>query len=357
MTSALSCRQIKRRLQYQGIHLTEFTPARGARVERILGRKPSEVCRRRSLLVRASLGHEGERDKRMTVRSESDDGCYLLLWTCIRQSAEQYCVLWSVISVVCDISSEQVRTSCRYRKLHKMHATSFVPLLIYSLIGSSLALKIPHEPHYGDISRRCEARNVYFHYNNTALGTMASCSWDVMSFAAAAPPIAAEGTTAPPPSLNRPREGIISPRQSCPPGSCTNGPTTNYTVQPNDSLEKIAATFDSGVCDITKLNHLASPDFVLDGQQLIVPTKLCQPDNTSCRTPPGTRPCIPWNEGISPKLRIKSGDTFFLIGVRLNITADSIVAVNLCVDPGALEVGQVVNIPICPKCYNSGCEK
>lgn len=63
------------------------------------------------------------------------------------------------------------------------------------------------------------------------------------------------------------------------------------------------------------------------------------------------------SEGVSPKLRIQSGDTFFLIGVRLNITADSIVAVNLCVDPGALEVGQVINIPFCPKCYHSGCDK
>lgn len=230
---------------------------------------------------------------------------------------------------------------------------SFIHLLLCSLIGSSLALNIPHEPHYGDISRRCEARNVYFHYNDTTIGTMASCSLDVMSFAATAPLIAAEGTTI---DLARPR-GIISSRQSCPPGSCTDGPTTNYTVQPNDTLEKIAATFDSGVCDITKLNHLASPDFVLNGQQLVVPTKLCQPDNTSCRTPPGTRPCVLKSEGVSPELRIKSGDTFFLIGVRLNITADSIVAANLCVDPGALEVGQVINIPICPKCYNSGCEK
>lgn len=226
---------------------------------------------------------------------------------------------------------------------------SFIHLLLFGLIGPSLALKIPHEPHYGDISRRCEARNVYFHYNDTTLGTTASCSWDVMSFAAAA-------AVSPSPPLNRPRAGITSPRQSCPPGSCTDGPTTNYTVQPNDTLEKIAAAFDSGVCDITRLNHLASPDFVLNGQQLIVPTKLCQPDNTSCRTPPGTRPCVLKSEGVSPKLRIQSGDTFFLIGVRLNITADSIVAVNLCVDPGALEVGQVINIPICPKCFDSGCK-
>lgn len=227
--------------------------------------------------------------------------------------------------------------------------TSFVHLLAYSLIGTSVALISPSDVHhYADISKRCEARNVYFHNNDSTLGTIASCSWDVMSLAAG--PILSGSETL----HNRPR--ALSSRQSCPPGTCTDGLPVNYTVVSGDTLEKIAATFDSGVCDIAKANNLASPDFVLDGQQLVVPTKLCNPDNTSCRTPPGTRPCVPKSEHVAPKLTIKSGDTFFLIGTRLNITADSIIAVNLCVDPGALQIGQVIHIPICPGCSKFGCK-
>ncbi|KAJ4389205.1 hypothetical protein N0V93_006668 [Gnomoniopsis smithogilvyi] len=227
---------------------------------------------------------------------------------------------------------------------------SFAHLLLHSLIGLSVALTTPSELHYADIAKRCEARNVYYHNNDTTLGTMASCSWDVMSLAAS-PLIISSGSTL----NNRPR-ALLSSRQSCPPGTCTDGLPTNYTVMSGDTVEKIAAMFDSGVCDIAKANNLATPDFILDGQQLIVPTKLCNPDNTSCRTPPGTRPCVPRSEGVAPKLTIQSGDTFFLIGTRLNITADSIIAVNLCVDPGALQIGQVIKIPICPDCSKFGCK-
>lgn len=238
-------------------------------------------------------------------------------------------------------------------KLFKMQ-TSFVHLLLYySLIGTSAALTTPSEIHYADISKRCETRNVYFHYNDSTLGTMPSCSWDVMNFAAASVPIISSSSGGGGSTVNN-RLRALSTRQSCPPGSCSDGPSTNYTVKSGDTLEKIAAMFDSGVCNIAKANNISNPDFILDGQQLIVPTKLCDPDNTSCRTPPGTRPCVPPSEDVAPKFTIQSGDTFFLIGTRLNITADSIIAANLCVDPGALQVGQVINIPICPDCSQFG---
>lgn len=224
-----------------------------------------------------------------------------------------------------------------------MH-TSYVQILLCSLIGTSVALESPAELHHGSISKRCEMRSVYFHYNDTTLGSMPSCSWDVMSLAAQ--PIL--GST-----LNT-RDSSLYPRQACPPGSCTDGTATNYTVTAGDTLERIAAMFDSGVCNIATANNLANPDFITDGQELIVPTKVCNPDNTSCRTPPGTRPCVPRNEGVDRKITIQAGDTFFLIGTRLNITADSLVAANLCVDPGALQIGQVIEVPICPKCSKHG---
>ncbi|KAH8776660.1 hypothetical protein F5883DRAFT_357749, partial [Diaporthe sp. PMI_573] len=129
--------------------------------------------------------------------------------------------------------------------------------------------------------------------------------------------------------------------------NCTDGSVTAYTVVPGDSLEMIAATFDSGVCDIAAASGIDNPNFIVAGQVLTVPTDLCDPDNDSCITPPGSRPCVPEDEGADPVYEIQAGDTFFIIGQQYNVTVDAIRAVNPCVDPATLEVGQEIDIPIC----------
>ena len=131
--------------------------------------------------------------------------------------------------------------------------------------------------------------------------------------------------------------------------TCVDGPSTNYTVVSGDTLEKIALQFDSGVCNIAAANGLTNPDFILAGQVLIIPTEVCEAevDNQSCRTAAGTATCVDASAGVSDTYTIVSGDTFFLISSRLGITLDSLVAANPDVDASALEVGQVINIPIC----------
>lgn len=185
----------------------------------------------------------------------------------------------------------------------------------------------------------CEARNVFFHFNDSSIGVTPSCSWNVINLGALS---ISQG--------NIPRG--ISIRQST---NCTDGPITNYTVVSGDSLEKIAATFDSGVCDIAAASGIDNPNFIVEGQVLTVPTDLCDPDNDSCITPPGSRPCVPEDEGADPTYEIQAGDTFFIVGQEYNVTVDAIRAANPCVDPSTLEVGQEINIPICPDCDASTC--
>lgn len=185
----------------------------------------------------------------------------------------------------------------------------------------------------------CEARNVFFHFNDSSIGVTPSCSWNVINLGALS-------------ILQDTLPRALSIRQST---NCTDGPTTDYTVVAGDSLEKIAATFDSGVCDIAAASGIDNPNFIEAGQVLTVPTDLCEPDNDSCITPPGSRPCVPEEEGADPTYEIQAGDTFFIIGQEYNVTVDAIRAANPCVDPSTLEVGQEINIPICPDCDSSTC--
>lgn len=187
----------------------------------------------------------------------------------------------------------------------------------------------------------CEARNVFFHFNDSSIGVTHSCSWNVINLGA---------LSISPNSLPR---ALVVRRNT----NCTNGPITNYTVVAGDSLEKIAATFDSGVCDIAAASGIENPNFIVAGQVLTVPTDVCEPDNDSCITPPGSRPCVPEDEGAGSTYEIQAGDTFFIVGQEYNVTVDAIRAVNPCVDPSTLEVGQEISIPICPDCESSTCSE
>ncbi|KAG6361808.1 hypothetical protein INS49_010037 [Diaporthe citri] len=214
-------------------------------------------------------------------------------------------------------------------------------VLLASLMGIVAASNVDTTPDSHLVYKRssCEARNVFFHFNDSSIGVTPSCSWNVINLGALS--ISQD---------NLPR--ALSIRQST---NCTDGPITNYTVVAGDSLEKIAATFDSGVCDIAAASGVDNPNFIEVGQVLTVPTDLCEPDNDSCITPPGSRPCVPEEEGADPTYEIQAGDTFFIVGQEYNVTVDAIRAANPCVDPSTLEVGQEINIPICPDCDSSTC--
>lgn len=172
------------------------------------------------------------------------------------------------------------------------------------------------------ISKRCEATEVQFHYNNTEIGSIQSCSTDVMN-----------------------RGAVLDTRQDTN-SSCVDGAIVTYTVVSGDTLEKIAAEFSSGVCNIAEASGVTNPDFLALDQVLTVPTDVCAAniDNESCRTSAGTATCV---EGGESTYEIVAGDTFFLISATLGITLDSLVAANPDVDAGDLQIGQIINVPVC----------
>lgn len=177
-------------------------------------------------------------------------------------------------------------------------------------------------PRHG-VVKRCDAAQIPFHFNDTTIGTCLSCVTDVMGRNTTATTLYETGTI------------------------CVDGPSVNYTVASGDTLEKIAAEYSSGVCNIAAANGLDNPDFILDGQNLVIPTDVCTPDNESCRNTEGEATCVEPDAGVAATYTIESGDTFFLIASELGITLDSIVAANPDADAGNLQIGQVINIPIC----------
>ncbi|KAK1597402.1 LysM domain-containing protein [Colletotrichum navitas] len=115
-------------------------------------------------------------------------------------------------------------------------------------------------------------------------------------------------------------------------------------VKAGQTLTTIAERFHSGICDIAWLNKLEDPNVIFPGQLLLVPVDVCKPDNTSCMKPVGEATCV--KDGAATYV-IAKGDTFYVVAQRLGITTDSLTGANPGVVPENLQVGQVINVPVC----------
>lgn len=206
----------------------------------------------------------------------------------------------------------------------------------------------------------CEtAEQVPFHYNSTEIGHLPSCSLDVMNRGGPIDGSAAierRGTRtfshkksyqAKPYPIRSASSSLVVPVPTSTATACIAGPIATYTVVAGDTLERIAALFSSGVCDIAAASLIPDPDFILVDQVLEVPTSVCDPDNTSCRNPAGTATCVPADAGIYEFYRIEAGDTFFALASRFGITLDALVGANPGVVATDLQIGQIINVPIC----------
>ncbi|KAK1561534.1 LysM domain-containing protein [Colletotrichum navitas] len=127
---------------------------------------------------------------------------------------------------------------------------------------------------------------------------------------------------------------------SCP------GATIDYVVKSNDTLTSIANEYKSGICQISSLNKLSNPNYVLAGTTLKVPTSLCDPDNSSCLpSSGGDAPCVikgpdSWT--------VQSGETFYIIAQKLGLNYRVLEAVNPDVVATDIAIGQVIDVPVCP---------
>ncbi|KAJ3948449.1 uncharacterized protein N0V96_002700 [Colletotrichum fioriniae] len=120
--------------------------------------------------------------------------------------------------------------------------------------------------------------------------------------------------------------------------------STLFSVLAIAGLAAALPKYSSGICDIANASNLTNPNFIALGQVLKVPTYVCNPDNTSCLSKPGTGTCV---EGGAATYTIVAGDTFFIVAERLGLDVNVLLAANQGVDPLLLQVGDVINIPVC----------
>lgn len=125
------------------------------------------------------------------------------------------------------------------------------------------------------------------------------------------------------PNLIFPNQVLVIPTGSTPPPS-TGG---TYTVQPGDTLYRIAARFGTTVTAIVNANNIADPNLIYPGQVLVIPSA---------------------SSGTTPSqvaYTVQPGDTLYRIAVRYGTTVAAIVNANNIANANLIYPGQVLVIP------------
>lgn len=99
-----------------------------------------------------------------------------------------------------------------------------------------------------------------------------------------------------------------------------------YTVQPGDTLTRIAARFGTTVGAIVEANGLTNPNLIYVGQVLVIPA--------------GVSASSPERVHV-----VQPGETLYRIALRYGITVERLMALNGLNNPNRIFVGQVLRIP------------
>ncbi len=102
------------------------------------------------------------------------------------------------------------------------------------------------------------------------------------------------------------------------------GGTTEYIVQPGDTLFSIAQKFGVDMHELARINNIRDPGTIYVGQKLIIPV----------------------SPSSSAKFyKVKPGDTLSQIAERFGVSMQAIMEANGITDPDAIYVGQILRIP------------
>ncbi|MBO9362656.1 MAG: LysM peptidoglycan-binding domain-containing M23 family metallopeptidase [Thermoflexus sp.] len=100
-----------------------------------------------------------------------------------------------------------------------------------------------------------------------------------------------------------------------------------YTVQPGDTLTRIAARFGTTVGAIVEANRLVNPNLIYVGQVLLIPV---------------STPSPPFSGRVHT---VQPGETLYRIALRYGTTVEQLMALNGLRNPGQIFVGQLLRIP------------
>jgi len=138
------------------------------------------------------------------------------------------------------------------------------------------------------------------------------------------------------------------PVSATPGGSTSSGSTgTVYTVQPGDTLGRIAQRYNLTVTTLAQINGIVNPNRIFVGQQLVIPGSAPAPQPTPVPTATTSSPAVTSVPAPTHPATyvVQPGDTLFRISLRFGVPVGRIVQENGLLDPNFLFVGQLLYIP------------
>jgi LysM repeat protein len=121
-------------------------------------------------------------------------------------------------------------------------------------------------------------------------------------------------------------------------------PTETYTIQAGDTLTSIATKLGTTVAALEAANPGINPNNLQIGTQISLPSTSTAPTPTLTPVVPTPTP-NPNPPASTSTYNIQAGDTFSTIAASFNVTLAAIEAANPGVNPGSLQVGEVINLP------------
>lgn len=110
--------------------------------------------------------------------------------------------------------------------------------------------------------------------------------------------------------------------------SGSSAPSSEYVVQPGDTLYSIARRFGTSVDAIRLANGIVNPWYISVGQKLTIP-----------------QATVPASSASGTSYVVEPGDTLYSIAARFQKNAWDIIVANNLTDPHWISVGQVLVIP------------
>ena len=134
-----------------------------------------------------------------------------------------------------------------------------------------------------------------------------------------------------------PNAPAVTPAEVAAPAQAT---TSAYTVQPGESLSQIAARFGTTYIVLAQMNGIADPNVLHVGQVLQVPAPVAAPETTTT-APVDTTPTY-------GTYVVRPGDSLSTIAAQFGTTYLELARLNGIVNPDALHVGQILQVPGAP---------